>query len=104
MWISSEFGKSVIIFGGDNGSLVHVYDEKIYVLVLGKGPTDWLCDTTIDTCWAFPLWISSEFGKSVIIFGGDNGSLVHVYDEKIYVLVLGKGPADWLCDTTIFYQ
>ena len=34
-----DWGKNIVIFGVDNSSLVHIDNKKIYILVLGKGPT-----------------------------------------------------------------
>ena len=43
----SRFGKNVIIFGADISSPVQIYNNKKNILILGKGPTDGLDDTTL---------------------------------------------------------
>ena len=39
-------GKTVLVFGVDNSSSVHIDNKKKYILVLGEGPTQGLDDTT----------------------------------------------------------
>ena len=56
----SIVGKNATIFGADNGSLVHNYDKKKNILVLGKGPALELDDTMITTKSASSR--SSQFG------------------------------------------
>ena len=48
MW-NDKFGKSVVVFGVDNGLSVNADNWKKDILVLGEGPTDGLDDTTITT-------------------------------------------------------
>ena len=43
----SGFGKNVIIFGVDMNSSVRIDNKKKYILILGKGPTQGLDDTTL---------------------------------------------------------
>ena len=52
--LSSEFslpdgsvGKNVIVFGADMSSSVHIDNKKKDILILGKGPTKGLDDTTL---------------------------------------------------------
>ena len=42
-----NWGQNVIIFGVDNSSSVHIDNKKKYILVLGKGPTQGVDDTTV---------------------------------------------------------
>ena len=42
-----------------------------------------------------------SMGKNVIISGVDMSSSVHVDNKKNYFLILGKGPAQGLDDTTL---
>ena len=42
-----EFGKNVIIFGADMSSSVHFDNKKNNILIIGKGPTQGLDDTTL---------------------------------------------------------
>ena len=37
-----RFGQNVIIFGVDTSSSVHVDNKEKDILILGKGPTQWL--------------------------------------------------------------
>ena len=43
------FGKSVIVFGVDMSSSVHVDNKKKDILILGEGPTQGLGDTILTT-------------------------------------------------------
>ena len=44
---------------------------------------------------------NSGNGKNVVIvFGADMSSSVHIDNKKIDILIIGKGPADGLHDTT----
>ena len=52
--LSSEFslpdgsvGKNVIVFGADMSSSVHIDNKKKDILILDKGPTKGLDDTTL---------------------------------------------------------
>ena len=51
-----------------------------------------------DASGSFSLSKGTEFGENVIIFGADMSSSVHV-DNRL--LILGKGPTQWLDDTTL---
>ena len=42
-----EFGKNIIMFGVHNSSYAHADNRKKHILILGKGSTDGLVDTTI---------------------------------------------------------
>ena len=42
-----EFGKNFIIFGVDMNSLVHIDNEKKFILIIGKRPTQGLDDTAL---------------------------------------------------------
>ena len=41
------FGKNAILFGADMSSLMHIDSKKKDILILGKGSTDGLDDTTL---------------------------------------------------------
>ena len=43
----SGFGKNIIIFGANMSSLVHADNKKKDIVILGKGLTDDLDDTTL---------------------------------------------------------
>ena len=46
-WTDGNYGKNVIIFGGDNSSSMHIDGKNKNILVLGEGPTQGLEDATI---------------------------------------------------------
>ena len=50
---------------------------------------------------SFSLSDGSGFGKSLIKFGADISSSVHISNKKKDILVLGKGLTDGLDDTTV---
>ena len=54
-----------------------------------------------DAWQSFSLSDGRGFGKNVIIFGADMSSLVLINNNKKYIFILGKGPADGLNDTTL---
>ena len=47
------------------------------------------------------LFKDGSYGKSVIIFGADVSSSVHVNNKGKYILILGEGPSQGLDDTTL---
>ena len=49
------WGKNVIIFGVDVSSSVHIDNKNKETLILGKGPTQGLCDTTLTAGADYPL-------------------------------------------------
>ena len=53
-----------------------------------------------DASASFSLTNGSEFGKNVIIFGAAMSSSLHIDNRRKDILVLGKGPAQGLGDTT----
>ena len=42
-----DWSKNAIIFGVENSSSVHIANKKIDIVVIGRGPTQGLDDTTI---------------------------------------------------------
>ena len=46
LFTDGSFGKNVIIFGADMSSYVHIDNKEKGILLLGKGPTQVLDDTT----------------------------------------------------------
>ena len=52
--------KNVIIFGVDMGSSVHIDNKKKYILILGKGLTQGLDDTTLIAEAQYPI----DFSRS----------------------------------------
>ena len=53
---NNEICKNVIIFGVDESSSAYVDNKKEDILILGKGPTDGLHDTTIVAEAAFQFY------------------------------------------------
>ena len=47
LFTDGSYGKNVIIFGADMSSSVNVDNTGKYILILGKGPTQGLDDTTL---------------------------------------------------------
>ena len=54
-WSGSSRGKNAVIFGADISSSVHVDNTNKDILVLGKGPTDRLDDSTITAEAKYPI-------------------------------------------------
>ena len=46
-FLDGTVGKNVIIFGADKSSSVHIDNKAKYILIIGKGPTQRLDDTTL---------------------------------------------------------
>ena len=64
-------------------SSVHIHNKKKYILILGKGPTQGLCDTTLTTEAQYSLNFSTsnrKFCSSCIVIG----------TTVFYLLVLQK--------------
>ena len=70
----SGFGKNGIIFGGYMSSPVHVDNKKKDILILGKGPTDGLDDTTITAEKEYPINFTEHNRKFCLSFhyNGEN--------------------------------
>ena len=58
-------------------------------------------DIGFDAHRSFSLSDDSGFGKTVIIFGADMSSSLHIDNKKKDILILGKDPKDGLDDTTL---
>ena len=59
------------------------------------------CSIGFDVGGSFSQFDGSGFGKSMIIFGVDMSSLVHVQNKKKYILILGSSPTQGSDDTTL---
>ena len=57
--------------------------------------------TEFDARGSFPLLNGSEIGKSVITFGANMNSPLHIDNKKKNILILGKGLPDGLDDTML---
>ena len=57
-----------------------------------------------DVRGSFSLADCSRFGKSVIKFGSDMSSLVHIEYKKKDIFILGKCPTDGLDDATLIAE
>ena len=49
------WGKSVVIFGADMSLSKHIDHKKKNILILGKGPTQGLDDTTVPAKAKYPI-------------------------------------------------
>ena len=68
-----SYGKNVIIFGADMSSSVHVDKKGKDILVLGKGPTQGLDDTTLTVETIYPINVIQS-GKRFVLSLHYNGS------------------------------
>ena len=71
----SEFGKNVIIFGVDMSSSRHVNNRKKDILILDKGPTQGLENTTLTVEKEYTTSFSkqqNEFGLSLHYNGANS--------------------------------
>ena len=80
-----SMGKNVIIFGVDMSSSVHIDNKKKYFLILGKGPTQGLDDTTLTAEAQYSINFSRSNRKICISlhYNGSN-SFLFANATKIY--------------------
>ena len=80
-----SFGKNVVIFGADMSSSVHINNKEKDILILGRGPTQGLDDTTLTAKTEYSInfaekgkkfWLSLLYNKS--------SSYLFVNGVKIY--------------------
>ena len=83
LWADGSVGKSVIIFGVDNSSSVHIDDRNI--LVLGEGPTQGLDNTAITAEAKYSINFTESERRFVIcqLYNGSN-SFSFVNAAKMY--------------------
>ena len=82
--MSNGFGKSVIIFGIDMSSSVHVDKKKKDILILGEGPTQGINDATLtaekqESRKTFCLSLHYDGANSYIFV---NGTEIHKFKAK----------------------
>ena len=106
---SGGFGQNVIIFGVDVSSSVHV-DNKKYILILGKGPTQGLEHTLLaekmysisftGTKKKFCLSLHYNVANSYLFVNGTEICKFKAKDSEIVVgpICLGNISKDWSVD------
>ena len=57
----------------------------------------------LESCSEF-LFTDRNYGRNVIIFGPDMNSSVHADSKGNDILILGEGPTQGLCDTTLIAE
>ena len=78
-------GKSVIIFGADKSSSVHIDNKNKDILILGEGLRQGLDDTTLAAEAKYPINFTQS-GKRFVLslhYNGNNSFLI-VNAKKIY--------------------
>ena len=79
-----DWDKNVVVFGENKRSLVHIYNKKNYIFILGKDPTQELDNTTIGTKaeHSINFWITerSIFSNSALKW--KKQSFICQYDKK----------------------
>ena len=80
-----SMGKKIITFGVDMSSSVHIDDNKKDILILGKGPTQGLDDTTLIAEAQYSINFSRSNRKYCLTshYNGSNGFLF-VNTTKMY--------------------
>ena len=78
-----EFGKNIIIFEVDNSLSAHADSKKKDILILGKGPTNWLDDTTTTTEAEYSINFSEQ-GNKFCLYDNVSNSHLFVNGMKIY--------------------
>ena len=78
-----SMGKNVIIFGADMSSCVHVDNKKIYILILGEGPTQGSDDTTLTAEAKYPINFTQPRKRKSLLYNRSN-SFLFVNTTKIY--------------------
>ena len=84
LFTDGSYGKN-IIFGADMSSSVHVDNKGKYILILGKGPTQGLVDTTLTSEAKYPINFTQS-GKRFVLslhYNGSN-SILFVNVTEIY--------------------
>ena len=67
-WLSNGngFSKNVIIFCVGTNTSLHIYNEKKYILILGKGPTSWFDGTKYTAEKRYAVNFSEQLKKVYI--------------------------------------
>ena len=104
------FGQIVLIFGADMSSSAHIDNKKKFILVLGKGPTQWLEHTlTAEKMCSINFTVTKKkFCLSLLYNGGNsclfvNGTEIYKFKNKHSEMVatplrLGNISKDWSVD------
>ena len=85
LFTDGSYGKSVIIFGADMSSSVHVDNKEKDILILGEGPTQGLDDTTLTAEAKYPINFTQSRKRFVLSlhYNGSN-SFLYVNATKVY--------------------
>ena len=89
-----SWGKNIIIFGVDNSSSTHFDNRKNDILVLSKGPTKKLDDTTIIAEAKYPISFTKS-GKNFLLRLHYNGSNSFLFVNTGLKEVVNVFPVDY---------
>ena len=89
-----SWGKNIIIFGVDNSSSTHFDNRKNDILVLSKGPTQKLDDTTIIAEAKYPISFTKS-GKKFLLSLHYNGSNSFLFVNTGLKEVVNVFPVDY---------
>ena len=84
-------GKNFMIFGVDMSSSVHIDNEKTYILILGKCPTQRLDDTTLAAEAQYSINFSRSNRKSCLSLhhNGSNSFLcINVLKDWLSIIAM----------------
>ena len=85
LFTNGSYGKNVIVFGADLISSVHVDNKGKDILILGEGPTQELCDTTLTAEAKYSINFTQSGKKFALSlhYNGSN-SFLFVNATKVY--------------------
>ena len=87
----SGFGKNLIMFGADMSSSVHIDNKKKYILILGKGQTQGLDDTTLTAEKDYSIKVTEKekkFCLSLHYNGVNSYTFVNVVEDWVIPIYL----------------
>ena len=76
-------GENSSMFGVDMSSPVHIDNKEKYILIFGKGPTQWLDDTTLTAEAQYSINFSRLNRKFSL-------SMQYKWNKSLYLLMLQK--------------
>ena len=76
-------GENSSMFGVDMSSPVHIDNKEKYILIFGKGPTQWLDDTTLTAEAQYSINFSRLNRKFSL-------SMQYNWNKSLYLLMLQK--------------
>ena len=85
LFTDGSMGKNVIILGAYMGLSVHIDNKEKDILILGEGPTEGLCNTTLTAEATYPISFTQPNKRSALSlhYNGSN-SFLFVNATKIY--------------------